>query len=627
MDLQASFSRKVVSAEVAISKIKRGSRVFLGTGCGEPQHLIKAMVDDRKLQDLMLYQMLSGKLYKYVDTEDFFRRFSLKLFFISDGMRKAAFEGKIDYIPVYLSRIPSLFSSKAIGIDTALVQVSPPDEFGYCSLGISVDVTKAGLENARMVIAQVNSNMPRTMGDTFVHVDNIDYLVMYDEPLVQWLPETKDSNVASRIGHYVSQLVNDGATLQIGFGSLPQSIIGYLDKKKDLGIHTQLVSDNLIPLIEKGVITNRKKSLIPGRIVASLVMGSEKIYKYVHNNPLFYFRTSEYVSNPTIVAQNDNLISISSALEVDLTGQVCSDSIGPLFYSGIGDQVDFLRGSAMSMGGFSIIALPSTARNGELSRIVPHLSEGAGVATTRGDIDYVVTEYGIAHLSGKGIYQRVMELAQIAHPKFRESLIGVAKKRHYIFADQLPPSLDDLLFLENYKSTLELKNGRTLSFRPLLPSDEFAYRNFFYSLKEETVYSRFFYRMELFTHEVIQNEWSNQDYRDNISIIGFDQTGGKEEIVAVGSYARGEDDNVAEIAFVVNESFQGMGIAAYLLQVLEKIAMSNGYKRFSASVLRENGAMLNVFKKRYPGARTTLTSENDYRVCMDFYDSTENVEG
>ncbi len=627
MGLQASLSEKIVSTEEAISKIKRGSRVFLGTGCGEPQHLIKEMVYNPNLQDIMLYQMLSGRLAKYVNNEDFLRRFSLKLFFISVGMRKAAFEGKIDYIPIYLSRISSLFASKGIGIDTALIQVSPPDEFGFCSLGISVDVTKSAIENARMIIAQVNSNMPRTMGDTFVHVDNIDYLVMHDEPLVQWLPEVKDTYIASRIGHYVSQLVNDGATLQIGFGSLPQAILGYLDKKKDLGVHTQLISDSFIPLIEKGVITNKKKSLIPGRIVASLVMGSEKIYRYVHNNPLFYFRTSEYVSNPTVIAQNNNLVSISSALEVDLTGQVCSDSLGHLFYSGIGDQVDFLRGSAMSEGGFSIIALPSTARNGECSRIVPHLSEGAGVATTRGDINYVVTEYGIAHLSGKGIYQRVMELAQIAHPKFREELIAVAKKRHYIFADQLPPSLDDLIFLENYKSTLELKNGRTLSFRPLLPSDEFAYRNFFYSLKEETIYSRFFYRMELFTHQIIQDQWATQDYRNNISIVGFDQAGGYEEIIAVGSYARGEEEDTAEIAFVVHESFQGMGIAAYLLQMLEKIAMSNGYKRFYASVLRENGAMLRVFKKRYPNAHVTLTSENDYRICMDFYDSIENVEG
>jgi acyl-CoA hydrolase/RimJ/RimL family protein N-acetyltransferase len=627
MSLKASFSEKIISTEQAISRVKRGSRVFLGTGCGEPQHLIKEMVSNPNLQDIMLYQMLSGRLSRYVNDEDFLRRFSVKLFFISIGMRKAAFEGKIDYIPIYLSRIPALFASRAIGIDVALIQVSPPDEFGFCSLGISVDVTQSAIENAKMVIAQVNSNMPRTMGDTFVHVDQIDYLVRHDEPLVQWLPEVKDPFITSRIGHYVSQLVDDGATLQIGFGSLPHAILGYLGNKKDLGIHTQLVSDSYIPLIENNVITNKKKSLIPGRIVASMVMGSEKIYRYVHNNPMFYFRTSEYVSNPTVIAQNDNLISISSALEVDLTGQVCSDSLGHLFYSGIGDQVDFLRGSSMSKGGFSIIALPSTALNGQVSRIVPHLSEGAGVATTRGDINYIVTEYGIAHLSGKSIYQRVMELAQIAHPKFRESLVEVAKKRHYIFADQLPPSLDDLLFLENYKSTLELKNGRSISFRPLLPSDEFAYRNFFYSLKEETIYSRFFYRMELFSHEVIQDQWSSLDYRDNISIVGFDQTGGYEEIVAIGSYSRGEDPEVAEVAFVVNENFQGMGIAAYLLQVLEKIAMANGYKRFSASVLRENGAMLRVFKKRYPDAKVSLTSENDYRVCMDFYDSIENVEG
>lgn len=626
MSLQAVYSEKIVSADEATAKIKRGSRLFLGTGCGEPQYLIKKMVANPSLHDIMVYQMFSGTLSRYVNDNLFLERFSLKLFFISVAMRQAAFEGKIDYIPAYLSRIPELFASKSIGIDVALIQVSPPDEFGYCSLGISVDVTKSAIANAGLVIAQVNARMPRTLGDTFVHVDEIDYLVPHDEPLLEWLPQVKDPDIVRRIGHYVSQLVDDGATLQIGFGSLPHAILKYLDKKKDLGIHTQLITDSFIPLIEKRVITNKKKSLLPGRIVASMVMGSEKIYRYVHNNPMFYFRTSEFVSNPTIIAQNDKLISISSALEVDLTGQVCSDSLGHLFYSGIGDQVDFLRGSAMSNGGFSIIAFPSTGEYGQASRIVPHLSEGAGVATTRGDINYVVTEYGIAHLTGKGIYQRVMELAQIAHPRFREELIEVAKKRHYIFADQLPPSLDDLLFLESYKSTMELKNGRTISFRPLLPSDELAYRNFFYSLLEETIYFRFFYRMKLFTHEVVQDQWASLDYRNNISIIGLDQRGGHEEIIAVGSYARGEDDEDAEVAFVIQEDFQGMGIASYLLEVLERIAMENGYKRFLASVLRENSAMLHVFRKRYPNVKVTLSSENDYRIRMDFYDSQENLE-
>jgi len=339
-------------------------------------------------------------------------------------MRKAAFEGKIDYIPAYLSQIPRLFASHRIGLDVALVQVSPPDKFGYCSLGVSVDITRSAVEHSLVVIAQVNPRMPRTWGDSFVHVDEIDWLVPYEEALVEALPTIKNNEISRRIGLYVSQLVDDGATLQIGFGNLPYAVLQYLDGKNDLGIHTQLITDGLLPLFEKNVITNKKKTLLPGRVVTSLCMGSEKIYRYVDNNPAFYFRSSEFVNDPTVIARNDNLISISSALEVDLTGQICSDSMGYLFYSGIGDQVDFLRGSSMSRGGFSIIALPSTAQNGKVSRIVPHLSEGAGVATTRGDVNFVITEYGIAELQGKGIYQRVMELAQIAHPKFREELIS-----------------------------------------------------------------------------------------------------------------------------------------------------------------------------------------------------------
>ncbi len=617
MNLNEHCPEKVVSAEEAVSKIKGGSRVFVGTGCGEPQHLIKAMVGNIMLQDIIVYQMLSSTFSQFVDDEFFLRRFSLKLFFISAYMRKAAFEGKIDYIPSYLSYIPKLFYSHRIGLDVALIQVSPPDRFGYCSLGVSVDITRAGMANAKLVIAQVNPRMPRTRGDSFVHMDDINYFVLHEEPLVEALPGTKDDEIAKRIGHYVSQLVDDGATLQIGFGHLPNSILQYLDRKKNLGIHTQLITDSFIPLIEKKVITGRKKTLIPGRIVASLCMGSEKLYQYVDDNPVFYFRSSEYVNAQRIIARNDNMISISSALEVDLTGQICTDSVGYMFYSGIGDQVDFLRGSAMSKGGFAIIALPSTAQNGNVSRIVSHLSEGAGVATTRGDVNFVVTEYGIAELQGKGISQRVMELAQIAHPKFREELIAVAKKRHYIFADQLPPSQDDLLFLEGYKSTLRLKNGKIAEFRPLLPSDEFASRNFFYSLQEETIYYRFFYRMKLFSHEVIQQQWASVDYKKNMSIIGLVQSRGHKEIMAIGSYAM-EDETRAEAAFVVREDFQSMGIASYLLEVLEKIAKENNYRGFSATVLRENSAMIHVFKKQYPSAKVLMEGGGDITILMDF---------
>jgi acyl-CoA hydrolase/GNAT superfamily N-acetyltransferase len=617
MDWQLHYGSKVVDAQEAVSKIMRGSRVFIGTGCGEPQHLIKAMVKDDQLQDIMVYQMLSSTLSEFVEDESFLRRFSLKLFFIGQSMRKAAFEGKIDYIPEYLSQIPRLFASHRIGLDAALVQVSPPDRFGYCSLGVSVDITRSAVEHAAVVIAQVNSKMPRTWGDSFVHVDDINWLVPHEESLVEALPKVKDNEVSRRIGLYVSQLVDDGATLQIGFGHLPNALLKYLDGKRDLGIHTQLITDGLLPLFEKNVITNKQKSLLPGRVVTSLCMGSEKIYRYVDNNPAFYFRSSEFVNDPTVIARNDNLVSISSALEVDLTGQVCSDSMGHLFYSGIGDQVDFLRGSAMSNGGFSIIALPSTAQNGEVSRIVAHLSEGAGVATTRVDVNFIVTEYGIAELKGKGIYQRVMELAQIAHPKFREALIEFAKKRHYIFADQLPPTTEDLLFLEGYKYTLTLKNGKIVEFRPLLPSDEFAYRNFFYSLQEKTIYMRFFYKMRTFSHEVVQKQWSRVDYRKNMSIIGLVQKGGHKEIMAIGSYAEDEDER-AEVAFVVREDFQGNGVASYLLEILEKIAKENQYRSFSATVLRENAAMIRVFKKRYPKAKISVSGGSELQIQMNF---------
>jgi GNAT superfamily N-acetyltransferase len=346
------------------------------------------------------------------------------------------------------------------------------------------------------------------------------------------------------------------------------------------------------------------------------------LYDYVDNNPAFYFRSSEYVNDPTVIARNDHLVSISSALEVDLTGQICSDSMGYLFYSGIGDQVDFLRGSSMSEGGFSIVALPSTAQDGAVSRIVSHLSEGAGVATTRGDVNFVITEYGIAELQGKSIYQRVMELAQIAHPKFREQLINVAKKRHYIFADQLPPSTEDLLFLEGYKSTFKLKNGKTAEFRPLLPSDEIGYRNFFYSLQEKTIYMRFFYRMRSFSHEVVQKHWASVDYRTNMSIIGLVQKEGHKEIIAIGTYAY-DREQVAEIAFVVREDYQSMGIASYLLAVLEQIAKENNYKWFLASVLRENSAMIQVFKKRYPNLKISAQSGSEVLIEMDLFDSKE----
>ncbi|MCG8640448.1 MAG: GNAT family N-acetyltransferase [Desulfobacterales bacterium] len=618
MDLTARYPEKTLTAEKSVKRIKNGSRVFVGTGCGEPQRLIKAMVEDLSIQDIIIYQMLSSTLAQYVDDKNFLSRFSIKLFFISLRMRQFAFEGKIDYIPVYLSQIPKIFQNQEIGLDVALIQVSPPDENGYCSLGISVDITLSGMKNADMVIAQVNEHMPRTWGDSMVHVDEIDWLVAHDEPLVESLPEAKNQKVIERIGHYVNMLVDDGATLQIGFGHLPDAVIPYLCDKKDLGIHTQVITDGLLPLFKKKVITNKKKSFLPDRVVTSLCMGSKHLYDFVDNNPIFYFKSSEFVNDPNIIAKNDHFISISSALEVDLTGQVCTDSKGYLIYSGIGDQVDFIRGSAMSKGGFSIIIIPSTAQNGNVSRIVPHLSEGAGVATTRGDIDIIVTEYGIAEMGRKSIYQRVMELARISHPKFRKELIEEAKKRHYIFPDQLPPSSEDLMFLDQYQSSLVLENGRIVEFRPLLPSDEFESRHFYYSLQEDSIYYRFFNKRKVFSRDMLQRQWAEVDYRKNMTIVGLMQVGKRKQIVGIGSYAK-SSDREAEVAFIVKESLHGMGIGFNLLKILEAIAKENKYTQFNAVVLAENKKMINLFKKRYPTARFLRNNSGEIDVTMPLF--------
>ena len=617
MDLKKVCPDKLLTPEQSVRKIRNGSRVFIGTGCGEPQQLIRAMVENQSLQDIVVYQMLSTTLAEYLTDDNFSSRFSIKLFFISVLMRKFAYEGKIDYIPVYLSQIPKVFSDNEIGLDFALIQVSPPDLHGYCSLGISVDITLSGTKNASVTIAQVNPKMPRTWGDTLVHIDDIDYLVEYEEELLESIPESKNKTIIERIGSYVNQLVDDGATLQIGFGHLPDAVLPCLSDKKDLGIHTQVITDGMLPLFKQKVITNRSKNYLGDRAVASLCMGSKQLYEYVNDNPMFYFISSEFVNDPNVIAKNDNLISISSALEVDLTGQICTDSKGYLFYSGIGDQVDFIRGSAMSKGGFSIVIIPSTAQNGKVSRIVPHLSEGAGVATARGDIDIVVTEYGIAEIRRKSIFQRVIELVQIAHPKFRKELIEEAKKRHYIFSDQLPPTSQDLVFLNAYKYAMTLPGGKPLSVRPLQPSDEFESRNFYYSLQEDSIYFRFFNRRKVFSRKLLQQMWAQVDYSRNMTLIALMQQGKRKQIVAVASYAEVDSHN-AEVAFLVQEELHGQGIATFLLNCLEQIARQNNYTCFTAIVLAENHKMIKVFKKAYPNARFARGEGGEIEVIMPF---------
>jgi acetyl-CoA hydrolase len=422
-----SYRSKLCTAEQAVSAIQSNQRVYVHPGCATPTLLVTAMCSQEKhLENVEVIHLLTLGISPY-SLPEMSGRFRHNALFIGKNVRNAINEGRADFTPVFLFEIPYLFLRNILPVDVALINVSPPDKYGYCSFGVGVECTKTATECAKIVIAQINTKMPRTLGDTFIHVDKIDYCVEVDEPLHEFRPNekglsTEETEVYEQIGKNISTLIEDGSTLQLGIGYIPNAVLNYLKDKKDLGIHTEMFSDGVISLIEDGVITNEKKIYHKGKITSSFVLGTRKLFDYIDNDPIMEFHPSHYVNDPFIISRNNKMVAINSAIEVDLTGQVCADSIGPKFYSGFGGQLDFIRGASRSKDGKPIIALPSTARNAMCSRIVPYLSSGAGVTTTRGDVHYVVTEYGIADLYGKTIRQRAKALIDIAHPKFREEL-------------------------------------------------------------------------------------------------------------------------------------------------------------------------------------------------------------
>lgn len=419
------------TAEEAVKLIRSGDCVYIHPGCAEPEQLVKAMVARAaELRKVKVIHILTRGIADYVLPEmaGSFRHVAL---FSGANVREAINEGRADIVPIFLSEIESLFNSGALPIDVALIHVSPPDQHGFCSFGVGVDTTKTAAECARIVIAQVNPKMPRTLGDSFIHLNKIHYVVEVTDDLLEH-PMGQVSEIAMRIGRQIADLIEDGSTLQLGIGEIPDAVLSYLTEKAHLGVHSEMVSDGVIDLVESGIITNEKKTLHPGKILAGFVLGTRRLFDFIHNNPIFEFHPSQYINDPFIISRNDKQVAINSAIEVDLSGQVCADSIGYRFYSGIGGQVDFVRGSARSKGGKPIIALRATALNDTMSRIVPHLKEGAGVVTSRGDVHYVVTEFGVAYLHGKTVRERCRSLIDIAHPKFREELERHARERNLL---------------------------------------------------------------------------------------------------------------------------------------------------------------------------------------------------
>ncbi len=435
MSWEIEYATKVQTPDQALRCVQSGMRVYIGAGCAEPETLVEALIRrGPNLRDVEIVHMLTMGCVPYVapEMEGHFRHNAV---FIGANVRDAINHGRADYTPIYLSEIEGLFESGAMPIDVALVEVSPPDSHGYCSFGVGVDITLTAAKCARYVVAQVNGHMPRTYGDSFIHVSDIDAVVESSRPLCAMKqPETTDMHRA--IARNVAGLIEDGAVLQTGIGGIPDAVLPFLMDRRDLAVHSELVSDGVIPLIEAGVITGARKNFKPRKIILGFALGTKKLFDFVDNNPIFEFHPTAYTNDPGLIARNDNMVAINSALQIDLTGQVCSDSIGTQFYSGIGGQVDFIRGASRSKRGKPIIAISSTAKNGTISRIVPMLSPGAGVVTSRGLIRSVVTEHGVAYLHGKTIRERAQALIEIADPKFREELYEYCEKTKWLHRPQ-----------------------------------------------------------------------------------------------------------------------------------------------------------------------------------------------
>jgi 4-hydroxybutyrate CoA-transferase len=432
MNWQQIYHSKICSADEAVEAIRSGHRVFMTGNCSVPKELLAALVRRApRLEGVEIVQVLTLGPADYVapEMEGHLRVNSL---FISPNVRQAVNEGRADFTPVLLSQIPRLLRDpKLLQPDVAMIHCSPPDEHGFCTFGVEVGLTKPAAEAARIILAEVNDRMPRALGDSFIHVSRLTHIVPVSYPIVE-LPMGSPGELQKRIASHIAELIPDGATMQMGIGEIPDAVLLYLRDKKDLGVHTELLSDGVIDLIEAGIITNAAKTIHRGKIITGFALGSQRLYDYMDNNPLFEFHPQDYVNDPFIIAQNAKQVAINSALEVDLTGQVCADSIGTQFYSGVGGQLDFIYGASRSPGGVPIIALPATAKNGTVSRIVPTLRVGAGVVTTRNHVHYVVTEYGIADLFGKTIRQRVKALINIAAPQFRDELTYFARQQHWI---------------------------------------------------------------------------------------------------------------------------------------------------------------------------------------------------
>jgi acyl-CoA hydrolase/RimJ/RimL family protein N-acetyltransferase len=574
---KALYESKKDTAERALRALRRGDRVFIGSGCGEPQHLVRGLEDAMEyLADLEILHILSLGKSRYTEA-GFHEKCRLKSFFIAGATREAVAEGRADYTPVNLVDIPELFRSGVMPITVAL---------------------------------------PRTLGDSFIHVRDLDTIVEWEEPLLE-MEQPPLNAIAEAIGRHVAKLVEDGSTIRAGVGSLPNAALYALEDKRDLGVHTDMLTDAYLHLVHQGVITNARKTLHPGKIVTSFCLGTRKLFDFVHNNPMVAFFPSEYTNDYLVISQNDKMVTINSALEVDLTGQVCADSLGYVIYSGVGGAVDFVRGARNSRGGKTIVVMPSTTLDGERSRIVPALTEGAGVVTTRGGVQYVVTEYGVAQLHGKSLRERALALISIAHPNFRDELMKEGQRLNYLPSHGMRVGTARAIYPHEWEVTQVFDDGLRVLFRPVKPTDERPLLEFFYTLPREESYVRFISTMKVYPRYDTQR-MANIDYQREMSIVVLVGELDAERIIAFGTYFIDEETRSAEVDFAVHPDYGRKGIASFLIQQLMEIAKTKLVHRFVAFVSPGSvGSVTGVFQKMGCMVESTLEEEL-YEISLDF---------
>jgi acyl-CoA hydrolase/RimJ/RimL family protein N-acetyltransferase len=594
--LAVEYDKKIVTAEKSVKCISQGKRVFVGSFCGEPQHLVSALINNTSNFfdiELIRFLNLEGSLMGLVAEETKGRSYHVRSIYQGSGMLTGLSAAKRFLTPVNLYMVPQLFLKRHIPIHYALVQVSPPDEFGWMNLGISVDITLAAVHSADIVIAQVNSKMPRIPGYGMIHIDDVDYIVEHDEELLTTYP-VPDLPGMENIAGYLSNLVDDGSTIQLGPGIPGELAEKTLGGKNDLGIHSQFILDSMLALCRKGVITNRKKGFNDGKMVAFGAIGSEELYRFLDMNPAVEFRPSDYVSNPRVIARHNKMVAINLASAIDLKGQVSADGMPQNHFADVAGMVDFTRGASMSERGKTIIVIPSASHDEQTSNIIPEISTGA-VAIPAPDATYIVSDYGVVNLFGKNIQERAMAIISISHPKFRDELFNKAKELGLISQERSINESINGIYPAWMEETME-SDGEKITFRPAKTTDSRLIQEHFYSMDKKDISKRFFgLRMHFFWDE-LKNMFM-VDYKNKFSVIAYVGEEGLGKVVGVGMYCIDEGKDIAEVAYSLDQGWQGKGIAAKLQQKIVDAARHNGLAGLYAMTFTDNNSMIKLFKK------------------------------